>query len=179
MSPSTPANQDSDVTLVASIGETDGNSDYVESAKNSRTSPANTPDLKGHISELEEMNKVGEGKLVEISRSTVIFSCIDELEILELNYDETNPPENPQDNGATPPVNTQPSPPHSTLEDASMTSAVPPPRPRVEAGNTSLQVQEGDLPDLRLLGTDYMLYGVYQDWVHKNPGDHLDRGTAE
>ena len=24
-----------------------------------------------------------------------------------------------------------------------------------------------------------MIYGVYQDWVHQNPGDHLDGGIAE
>ena len=55
-----------------------------------------------------------------------------------------------------------------------MASAIPPPRLRVEAGNAALQAQEGDLPDVRLIGADYMLYGVYQDWVHQNPGDHLD-----
>ena len=31
----------------------------------------------------------------------------------------------------------------------------------------------------RLLGANYMLYGVYQDWVHQNPGEHLDEGIAE
>ena len=63
-SPSLPADQDSDVMLVASIGESDGDSDYVELAKNSPTSPSNTLSLEGHISELEEMHEVAEGKLV-------------------------------------------------------------------------------------------------------------------
>ena len=49
----------------------------------------------------------------------------------------------------------------------------------VEAGNTDLQVQEGDLPDIRLIGANYMLYGVYQDWLHQNSGDHLDGGIEE
>ena len=53
VSPSPPANQDSDVTLVESIGGSDGDSDYVESGKNSPTIPANTPDLEGYISELK------------------------------------------------------------------------------------------------------------------------------
>ena len=44
-SPSPPDKLDSDVTSVAIIGESDGDSDYVESAKNSPTSLANTPDL--------------------------------------------------------------------------------------------------------------------------------------
>ena len=60
-----------------------------------------------------------------------------------------------------------------------MAPAVPPPRPRIQAGDAALQAQEGDLPDVRLLGSYYMIYGVYQDWVHQNPGDHLDGGIAE
>ena len=51
--------------MVASIIENDGDSDYVKSAKKSPTSLVNTPELAGHISELEEINKVAEGKLVE------------------------------------------------------------------------------------------------------------------
>ena len=50
-SPSPPVDQDSDVTSVASIGESNGDSDYVESAKNSPTSPDNTPDLERNISD--------------------------------------------------------------------------------------------------------------------------------
>ena len=52
-SPSLPANQDSDFTPVAIIGESDGDSDYVKSSKNSPMIPVNTLDLEGHISELE------------------------------------------------------------------------------------------------------------------------------
>ena len=52
VSPSPPSNQDSDITPVASIGESDVNLNYVESAEKLPTSPADTPDLKGNISEL-------------------------------------------------------------------------------------------------------------------------------
>ena len=51
-SPSPPANLDSDVTSVESIGGSDGKSDYVELAENSPTSSANTVYLVGHIIEL-------------------------------------------------------------------------------------------------------------------------------
>ena len=153
--------------------------DYVESAENSPTSPANTLDLAGHIRELEAMHEVSEGELDTNTRPMVVFSHTDELKIPELAAAETDPPKNYQDNGATPPVNTQPSPPHSPPEDTSVASDEPPPRPRVEAGDAALQAHEGDLPDVCLLGADYMLYGVYQDWVHQNPGDHLDGGTTE
>ena len=37
----------------------------------------------------------------------------------------------------------------------------------------------GDLPDVRLLGANCMLFGVYQDWVHQNPEDNLDGGIKE
>ena len=56
---------------------------------------------------------------------------------------------------------------------------MPPPRPRLKASDTALQVREGDLQDVRILGADYMLYGVYQDWVHQNIGDHLYGGIVE
>ena len=112
-----PADPDSDVMSVASIGGSDGDSDYVESAENSPTSPANMPDLVGDISELEEMHEVLEGELDTITRPTVLFSHTDELEIPELTNAETDPPENHQDNGNTPPNNTQPPPLHSPPED--------------------------------------------------------------
>ena len=130
---------------------------------------------------MEEMHQVAEGELNTIARPAVLFSRIDELEIPGLDDAETNLPENHQDNGATPPVNTQPSPSHSTPEYTSVASTLPPPlpRPRVEAGNSTLQARERDLPAVRLIGTNYMLYGVYQDWVHQIPGDHLDGGIVE
>ena len=43
-SPSPPDDQDSDITSVASIGESDGNSDYVNFTKNSPTGSAKTLD---------------------------------------------------------------------------------------------------------------------------------------
>ena len=47
----------------ASFGGSDGNSDYVKSEENSLTSLSNTPDLEGHIIELETMHKVSEGEI--------------------------------------------------------------------------------------------------------------------
>ena len=120
------ANQDSDVMLVVSIGESDGESDYVELDKNSPTSLANTPDLEGHISELEEKHEVAEGDLVELTRPTMIFFHIDNIKLPDLDDAKTDLPEKNQDNGALVPVNTQPSLPHSPLEDSSVASAAPP-----------------------------------------------------
>ena len=51
-------------------------------------SPANTPDLAGHIIELEEMHEVADGKLVELARPTVLSSRIEKLKIPELDNAE-------------------------------------------------------------------------------------------
>ena len=59
------------------------------------------------------MTEVAEGEIVKLARPTVIFYRIDELKIPELEDANTEPPENHQDNSAMPPVNIQPSPPHS------------------------------------------------------------------
>ena len=37
----------------------------------------------------------------------------------------------------------------------------------------------GDLIYVRLRGYNGMLFGVYQNWAHQNPGNHLDVGIAE
>ena len=117
--------------LVASIGWSDGDSDYVELDENSPTSPANTPDLASHIRKLEAMHEVLEGELEAIAQPTMIFYHTDGIKIPELANAETNPPENHQDNGNTPPVNTQGYPPHSLTQ------------PRVESGDTATQAREG------------------------------------
>ena len=59
---------------------------------------------------MEEIHEVAEGEVVKLARPTVIFSCINKLELLDIDNAETDPPENHQDNGAAPPVNTQTSP---------------------------------------------------------------------
>ena len=64
------------------------------------------------------MHEVAEVDLVKIARSTVMFSRIDEIEIPDLADAKTDLLENHQDNGATPPFNTHPYPPHSPLEES-------------------------------------------------------------
>ena len=120
-SSSPPADPDSDVVSVASIGGSYGDSDYVKSAKNSPTSPSNMPDLAGHIRDLEAVHEVLEGELKAIARPTVLLSHTNELKIPEPAEAETDPPKNHQDNGAMPPVNTHPSPLHSPPKDTSVT----------------------------------------------------------
>ena len=61
---------------MASTGDSDVKSDYVELTENSPTSPANTPDLAGHTRKLEGMHKAAESELVEITRPKVISTAL-------------------------------------------------------------------------------------------------------
>ena len=140
--------------LVASFGGSYGNSDYVESAKNSPTGLFNKLDLAGYISKLEAMHELLEGELNTNARPTVIFSHTDELEIPELADAKINPPKKHQDNGATLIVNTHTSPPYSPLEDTYVATAETLPRPCVKARDAALQAHKGGHSENRFLGSD-------------------------
>ena len=49
----------------------------------------------------------------------------------------------------------------------------------VEARDSALQAHVGDLLDVCLLRAKYVLFEVYKDWVHKNPGKNLEDGITE
>ena len=67
VSPSLPADPDSDVTSAASFGGSDGDSDYSKLSKNSPTIPADTLDLVGKIIKVEAMHDVLEGEINAIA----------------------------------------------------------------------------------------------------------------
>ena len=125
------------------------------------------------------MQEVAEGDLDATTWPTVLFYHTDELEITELADAETNPPENYQDNGATQMVNTQSPLLHSPPRDNSFASAEFPPRPCIKESEAAFKVREEDLLDVGLLCANYILYGVYQDWVHQSLGYHLDGEITE
>ena len=137
------------------------------------------PDLAGHISKLEMMYDILVEDINAIVQPTVFFTHINELKILDIANNETNPNEKYQDNGTTPLLSTQPPLPHSPLIDTSIAPADSLPHPRVEAGDATVIARVGDLLNVCLLGADDMLFRVYQDWVHKNPGNYLDGGITE
>ena len=56
--PRRPTKPGSDVTSAASSGESDGNSEYVESPDKLPTRSANTPELEDHILELKQIHEV-------------------------------------------------------------------------------------------------------------------------
>ena len=108
----------------------------------------------------------------------MLFSHIDDLEIPKLANAENDLNGNLQDNGTTPPDGTQPSSPHSPLEDTVVTPSDPLQCPYIESGGAAIQARSGELSDVRL-GSDGMLFGVYRYWVHQHPGQHLDGGIVE
>ena len=109
---------------------------------------------------------------------TVLFAYSNELEIPVLADSETDPTKNHQDNDTTPPLGTKSSSSHSPLEDILVAPEKPHICTHVKVRDAALQVRLGDLPDMCLLGSYYMLFGVYQYWLHQNPVNHLDGGIT-
>ena len=59
---------------VASYGESDSNSEYVDLPKNLPTRLANTMQLKIHILELQHMHEVAEDNIDDITQPTYLFT---------------------------------------------------------------------------------------------------------
>ena len=55
----------------------------------------------------------------------------------------------------------------------------PTPRPCIQDGYATCLVSMADLHEVQRKVSDNALYGVYQDWVHQNPGNNLDGGIKE
>ena len=73
-----------------------------------------------------------------------------------------------------PPLSTQPYLPQSPQIDTPEASNMPLPHLRVDASTSAHLASEVNLPGVRLMGADDVIFGVYQNWVHQNPGIHLD-----
>ena len=73
-----------------------------------------------------------------------------------------------------PPLSTQPfllySPPLDTPEALDTTLS----RICVDESTNACLKSKGNLPGVCLTAANDVLFGVYQDWVHQNPGIHLD-----
>ena len=70
---------------ISSIGEGDGESDYVKSSENSPTSLTNTPDLLVHIIELEEIHEVAESEIFELEQPMVLSPALTTSNFQSLN----------------------------------------------------------------------------------------------
>ena len=103
------ANPDSYATVASSSGESDGNSDYVESHKKLLTSSSITPELEGHIKKTEQIYNIDAIEIKYFIQPTDIFTQTDEVDPMEISYYETTPAGKHQYKGSTPPHETQPS----------------------------------------------------------------------
>ena len=95
---------------------------------------------------------------------------------MELTEDGNNPAENHQDNGTSPLHGTHPYLLHSPLTDALVTTEKPPPLPHIKGSGATRLVSRSYIPEACPKGAVDALYGVYQDWVNQNTGNHLDGG---
>ena len=95
---------------------------------------------------------------------------------MKLDEPETEATKNHRYNGAMPPIGTKASSPNSPLTENSVDPDKPPSCPRIYSGDSSVLACVVDLLEVRLQGANTMLFGVYQDWVHQNPGNHLNGG---
>ena len=134
----------------------------------------NTPEIAGHIHELQKMQKFAAVELKEFYNPTKLFNQSEKVNPLELTNNETTPYENHQDNVATTPHRNQPSYTHSPLPDTSVTLELPPLRPRIDAGVAARLSITAGLLEVRPKDSKNALFSVYHYWVHKNPVTHLD-----
>ena len=122
------------------------------------------------------MHEVVEGYIDKITCPMHISNQPNELNSTEIANDETTSAENHEYNGASPPHGTIPSLPQSPLTYASIATDEPLTRPLVEAGNDSQIAYMADHPKVHPKAANDALFGIYQDWVHQNTGNHLDSG---
>ena len=74
------------------------------------------------------------------------------------------------------PLITQPSSRYPPPADAPDTPDSPPLVSHKDSSDAARLASESDLPGYFLTVANDNLFGVYQDWVHQNPGTHLYGG---
>ena len=120
------------------------------------------------------MHEVIEDELDDITQPIMLFTPPNKRDPMELVNYETTPAENHQDNVSFPLHCTRPYLLHSTLIDALFATYEPPLYPHVDTSNDNGLASMADHPEVRFKAADYVLFGVYQGWVHQNSLNHLD-----
>ena len=75
-------------------------------------------------------------------------------------------------------LNQSPSQPSLPVDAANATES-PPPGVWEDESEASCLASIGNLPGENLMAVDDNILGVYQDWLHKNTGTHLDGRIKE
>ena len=96
------------------------------------------------------MHEVSEEDTNAIVRPMALFTQPDKIESTELADADATPPQNYQDNGAFPPIDTQSSLLHSPLTDTLINLEKNPPHPHVGTRAAAVLASTVDLPEIRL-----------------------------
>ena len=135
-----------------------------------------TPDISVIIKETG--NTLGVfGKGIEyLNAPKVLFTQDDDLDPMELVKGEATQTKTPLDNGGMTPLPTQSPYKYPPLVETSDAMDSLNPGTQRDASVATLLASVGYLPRERLTAGDDNIFGVYQDWVHQNPGTHLGGG---
>ena len=77
------------------------------------------------------------------------------------------------------PIITEPPSQSPPPVDTLYTPYSPLPGPREDAIDDACLSIKSNLPGDHPIAADDMLFNIYQDWVHQNPGTHLNGGIEE
>ena len=128
---------------VASSGEIDGNSEYVESPENLPTRFDNMSELKGHILDLQQIRDITEDKLDDITHPAKLYTHPYKLDPTELSDNRITANKNHKGNVTLPLHGIQPSSPHSPLTDALFATDEPLSRPHIDNGRPPQSTPQG------------------------------------
>ena len=108
-----------------------------------------------------------------------LFTHPHKIDPTELVNKEANQSKKPLYNDATSPLSTHTYSLHPPPLDTPESPDLPPPRPCVDAIVAALLASKSNLPGVLLTAASGALFGIYQDWVHQNPGIRLYEGIKE
>ena len=124
------------------------------------------------------MHEAAEVQIDEITQTTNLFTHTNEIPYLAC-WQQDHPGWIPQrqwrSTAACPPTIISALTPGRRLGYSVQASATP----RVDASDAAFLVSTETHPEVCLKAEYYTLFGVYQDWVQQNPGNHLYGGIKE
>ena len=109
----------------------------------------------------------------------LLFNKNYELDPAELMEEDSTQIETLLDNVGMPPLINQSPSQYLTLIESPDSPDSPPPGVHKEVSVAACLASVVDLPSKSLTDADAKILGVYQDWVHQNPGMHMDGGIED
>ena len=135
-----------------------------------------TLDISTIIKEVENLHTVVTTDLTELYTPRAIFTLVHDIDPMDLAGGKATPTKTLPDDVETPPLLTHMTFQYSPLIYAPGALDSPPPLLSEGIITSVCLVSEGDLPGDCITAANDNLFGVYQYWVHQNPGTHQDGG---